>query len=233
MSINKKILIVLGLALINTATWAGNKDRSGQPGAGELLINPWARSGGLFGLNCANTSGLEAMKINIAGMAQLEGTEIGLSHTRYLAGTGMGVSNVGFAQKVGGGVLGVNLMTFSFGEIPITTANSPQGGIGSYKPSFFNASVGYSYAFSKSMSAGLNMTFVNEAISNIRGSAVGFDAGIQYKSGVNDQFKLGIVIKNIGTNIRFTGDGFAISTDYLTLESRSDKFQLPDRKSVV
>ncbi len=37
---------------------AGNKDRTGQAGAGELLINPWARSSGWGGVNTANSRGL-------------------------------------------------------------------------------------------------------------------------------------------------------------------------------
>ena len=43
------------------ATIAGNKDRSGQAGASELLINPWARSSGWGGVNVANSFGLESI----------------------------------------------------------------------------------------------------------------------------------------------------------------------------
>ena len=39
---------------------AGNKDRSGQAGAAELLINPWARSSGWGGVGTSCGHGLEA-----------------------------------------------------------------------------------------------------------------------------------------------------------------------------
>jgi hypothetical protein len=33
------------------SSFAGNKDRNGQAGAPEMLINPWARTTGVFGMN--------------------------------------------------------------------------------------------------------------------------------------------------------------------------------------
>lgn len=226
--------------MISASVFAGNKDRSGQAGAGELLMNPWGRSSGMFGLNGAQVSGIEAMKINIAGLSKTPKTEFGLAHTRYLSGTGTSISNLGVAHNLGEiGVLGVNIMSMNFGEIPITTENSPEGGLGMYKPSFLNISVGLGHTFSKNMSAGINMTYVNEAISNIRASAVGFDAGIQYTNGKNDNLHLGITLRNVGTNLRFTGDGFSFngtSPDFgkqITVQSRTDKFQLPSQLNIA
>ena len=241
MRIKKHIILALSILMITPIAWAGNKDRSGQAAAGELLLNPWAASSGLFALNVANVKGLEAMKNNIAGLANIDYTEIGLSHCRYIAGTGMSISNVGVALPVGKdktSVFGVNVMTFGFGEIPITTAENPSGGIGSFKPSFFNASLGYSKAFSKSMSAGLNVTFVNEAVTNIKANALGIDAGVQYKTGKKDNFKIGVSLRNIGTDLRFSGDGFKFNgntpggNNEITVAFPSEKFQLPSQLSL-
>ncbi len=61
---------------------AGNKDRSGQAGASELLINPWARSAGWGSVNIAGVRGLESMYVNIAGLGFTDGTQIGFcEHT--------------------------------------------------------------------------------------------------------------------------------------------------------
>lgn len=48
---------------------AGNKDRSGQAGASELLINPWARSTGWGNAGMAQIRGLEGIWSNVAGTA--------------------------------------------------------------------------------------------------------------------------------------------------------------------
>ncbi len=234
-----RITILAILSILSFNANAGNKDRTGQSAANEILINPWAATGGLFGLNAAGIKGLEALKINPAGLSQLKGTEMGVAHTRYLAGTGMSVSNVGIAHEFKDkGALAVNFMTFGFGNIPVTTSTSPEGGIGTFKPQFFNATVGYGKSFSKSMSAGIGITFISEAISNIKASAIGFDAGIQYKAGEKDNFHLAIALRNIGTNLRFSGDGFAFNSNSpdgrieMTTQFRSDKFQLPSQLNI-
>jgi len=236
---NIKIKLTTLAVCIAITSFGANKDRVGQAGAGELLLNPWGRSSGLFGLNCAKVAGVEAMKCNMGGLANLKKTEIGLAHTRYLAGTGMSISNLAIGQNLGDiGVLGVNLMSFGYGDIPISTTSSPEGGIGTYKPNFLNLSVGLGHAFSKNMSAGISATYINQSISNIKASAVGFDAGVQYVNGKRDNLHLGITIRNVGTNLRFAGDGFSfngkspdLSTE-ITVAQRSEKFALPSQLSI-
>jgi len=66
------LMIVLPMNKVS----AGNKDRSGQAGASELMIDPWARSSGWGSVNTAGAYGLEAMYSNIAGTASTKGTEI-------------------------------------------------------------------------------------------------------------------------------------------------------------
>lgn len=236
---NKKIKLTVLAMGIAFSSFAVNKDRVGQAGAGELLINPWGRSGGLFGLNCANVTGVEAMKCNMGGLAKISKTEIGIAHTRYLAGTGMSISNISIGQNLGEvGVLGVNLMSFGYGEIPISTTSSPEGGLGTYKPNFLNLSIGLGHKFSENMVAGLNVTYINQAISNIHASAVGFDAGVQYTNGKRNNLHLGITLRNVGTNLRFSGDGFSFNgktpdlASELTVQQRTEKFALPSQLSI-
>ena len=133
--------------------WAGNPDRQGQAGAFELLINPFARSSGFHSLNTANATGLEALRLNVAGLSKgPDGTEIIVAHTQWLSGTGIGVNFVGLAQSVGeSGVLGIELMSMNFGEIPITTTSLPEGGIGTFSPTFTNLAVAYSVRFSETI----------------------------------------------------------------------------------
>mgnify|MGYP001384307370 CR=1 FL=1 len=73
------------LTLYTTSVTAGNEQRSGQAGASELLINPWARSSGWGGINTASVSGLEATFMNVAGMAHTENTEFIFSSTSWFS----------------------------------------------------------------------------------------------------------------------------------------------------
>ncbi len=216
-------------------SFAGNKDRTGQSGAPELLINPWARSTGVWGLNTASVGGIEAMKNNIAGLAQDSSTEFGVSHGIYLTGTNISINNIAVAQKLGdAGVIGINIMSMSFGDIPITDYYNPEG-FGSYHPQFLNIQLGFAKQFSTHINAGFAATFVSEQISNVGATGAAFEGGIQYVTGKRDNFHFGIALRNIGTNMRFSGNGFAINGDQpqssptfaVTTTYASEKFEMP------
>ena len=221
--------------------FAGNKDRSGQSGAAELQINPWASSTGLFAINVANVSGIEAMKNNIAGLAFVEKTELGISSGVYLTGSNVSIADAAVAQKLGNtGVIGLNVMTMGFGDITMTNYNNPEG-YGTYHPQFLNIQLGFAKEFSNSIHAGIAATFISEQVTNVTATGACFDAGVQYVTGKRDNFHFGITLRNIGTNMRFSGDGFAINVDNqpqatpsypVTLQYPSDKFELPTNLNI-
>lgn len=233
------ILLLLGLIVIpmGKAT-AGNKDRSGQAGASELLINPWTRGNGWGSVGTANAIGLEAMYTNIAGMAHTTGTEILLSYTDFLVGSGVNIEAFGFAQKLGKnkGVLGVGIMSMNLGTIDITTINSPEGNNGVFKPAYMNINLAYAKAFSNSIYGGLNVKLISESIEDASAMGVGIDLGVQYITGAKDQIKFGVALKNVGTPMKFTGDGLSFrgiiashgnDNDLFTVEQRSQDYELP------
>ncbi len=227
------VLITLSLTSLKEAK-AGNEDRVGQAGAGELLINPWARSSGWGGVNTANSRGLEASFNNIAGLAFTQKTEIIFSQTSYLKGSDVNISTFGFSQKVGEtGVIGLSIMALSVGEIQIRTVNQPDGGIGTFKPSFINIGVSYAHTFSNSIYGGINFKIISESISNVSAQGIAIDAGIQYVTGPTDNIKFGISLKNVGPTLSFSGDGFAFSgtqngsVNSHTIEERQAEFELP------
>lgn len=236
----KKIFIKISLAVVTMAiagasSYAGNKDRSGQAGATELLINPWAASSGVFGANTSTVKGVEAMKGNMAGLAYTEGTEIGVAYNIYLKGANVNVYNLSFAQNVGskGGspaVIGVNIQSMGFGEIQITDYNHPQAGLGTYKPSFFNVQAGFAKEFSKAIHAGVGVVFVSEQITNVRANGAAFEAGVQYVTGSEDNFHFGVTLRNVGTNMKFTGEGFSINSEAPENSGYSFNRQTPSEK---
>lgn len=227
-------LTLCALAL-SVPSFAGNKDRSGQAGATELTLNPWGRGNGLFNLNTAGVVGLESMKLNIAGLARTENTEVGLAYTNFLSGSKVSISNGGIAQKVGNfGVLGFNIMSMGFGDITVTDYNNPEGGIGSYKPQFINMTLGFAKSFNEHIFAGISGTFVSEQIANVKANGAAFDAGVQYVTGKRDNFHFGVTLRNVGTNMRYTGGGFSLNgaapenpTQSMSIQIPTEKFEMP------
>lgn len=232
-------LLIIALCVVTFALplsiMAGNKDRAGQAGASELLINPWAKSAGWNGANVACAIGLESMFTNIAGMAFTPKTELVFSHTNWLKGSEVFINNFGFSQKVGeSGVLGASVMAMNFGDIPITTDDLPEGGIGTYAPKYMNINFAFAKAFSNSIYGGFNIKLISEATSDISAQGFGIDAGIQYVTGIRDNIHFGIALKNWGPTMKFKGDGLSIrswlstsNSNQYTLEQRSAEFDLP------
>ena len=233
-----KAVAIIVLMLPFSNAFAGNPQRAGQEGASELLINPWARTSGWGGANVAGVRGLEGIFSNVAGLAFTEKTELIFSQTQWLKYGDEAVSNIsafGFSQKVGeSGVLGFSVMSMDFGDIEITTVDLPDGGIGTYSPSFMNLSLSYAKIFSNSIYGGMTVKMISEQISNVGANGVALDAGIQYVTGSEDNFKFGIALKNVGPRMSFSGDGLSFrgivgdADDYkMTVEQRSSELELP------
>jgi hypothetical protein len=230
-------IALLGLILLPAGqATAGNKDRSGQAGASELLINPWARSSGWGGVGTSCTQGLEALFTNIAGTGFTKGTDIIFVYTNWLKGSDVNVMAFGISQKLGknAGVLTAAVMSMTFGEIQVTTTALPEGS-GTFKPNYMNINLGYAKAFSNSIYGGLNIKLITESISNANATGIALDAGIQYVTGEKEQIKFGIALKNVGAPIRFSGDGLSFrgiiptrdDDNEFTVEQRSAKYELP------
>lgn len=208
----KHITLLAGISLIlgSVALQAGNPDRQGEAGANQLLINPWARSAGLHSMHTSGVQGAEAMYLNVAGLSRLRKMELQVSHTRYLVGADININALGFAQRIGkGGAFGVSLMALDMGDLDLTTEDTPEGSGATFSPSFFNMGLSYSQMFESKVSVGVTAKFVNESVTNVRASAFSLDAGVQYVTGPKDNFKFGISLRNVGTKLRFSGEGLS------------------------
>ena len=215
---------------------AGNPDRQGEAGAYELILNPWAKSAGLHTLTTSMESGINAMRINVAGLARIRTTQVAVSHARYLQGTGINMNAIGLAQKLGdNGTLGISLMSLDFGDIPVTTTDVPEGNGTTFSPSFFNIGIAYAHTFENKVSVGILVRGVSESISDLSAFGMALDAGVQYVTGPKDNFKFGVSLRNIGSTMRFGGEGLAFQNEApndnlsysFTANQRAADFELP------
>ncbi len=205
-------ILLLSAALFGAGSaMAGNPDRQGEAGAGQLLINPWARSAGLHSLNSASITGTEAMFLNVAGLGRTKGTEINLGHTRYMSGSEIGVNALGLARKLGNGAFGISLVSMSLGDFDFTTENTPEGSGTTFSPAFFNMGLSYAHLFSNKVSVGVTAKIVSESANSVAARAFALDAGVQYVTGDQDEFKFGISLRNVGGKMRFAGEGLSSS----------------------
>jgi hypothetical protein len=220
-------LLVLLTSLSTISVFAGDPARYGSAGGAQLLINSWGRSSGWGNANVAGVAGSESFYLNPAGLARTNQTEMVFARTNWLRGTDININNFSFTQNIGksgDNVFGISLMSFDLGNIEITTTQQPDGGLGTYKPSFMNLGFGYGRRFTNSISGGVVARVISEAIPDVRTSGLCFDAGVQYATTLRpdkasikkDDVKFGISIRNIGPDMQTRGDGI------------STKAQLPD-----
>ena len=231
-------VIVLSVSL-SAPIMAGNDNRRGTAGATELLINPWARSSSWGGINTSCARGIDAFFSNIAGLSFVEKTEFVYSHAILNGGrsglkSGASVNAFGLALRLGeAGVLGAYVTTFGFGELDVTTVESPDPGSNStYSPTMMNLNVAYSYSFTNSIHGGAVIKVISESTDNVSATGVAIDAGIQYQTGENDELKFGISLKNIGPALSFGGTGMAFTVvnnagNNMTVEYRAAEMELP------
>jgi hypothetical protein len=236
---NKIKLLVLGTAIAGSV-FAGNPERAGQAGATQLLMNPYGRSAGWAGSGQARARGIEAQFLNIAGTAFTKKTEINFSRTNWLVGSGIFMNAFGLTQHVGEtGCIGFGVVSINAGKIERTTEDQPEGGLGTFSPSFYNISLSYAKGFSDNIYGGINFKIISEQISDVSARGIALDAGIQYHTGKYDQVHFGIALKNVGPKMFYKGDGLTnqkpvkedqsfngIEYEY-TVSNRSAGFELP------
>ena len=233
-------LTILVLGYSNTV-FAGNKDRTGQAGATELLINPWASTAGWGNAGMSSVHGVEAMWSNVAGITATNSIDLNFSYTNWLNGSGVNAYSFGFLARVSESVVaGLYVMSFNPGEIYRTDTENPDMTLGTFKPTLMNINIAVAKSFSNSIHAGFVIKIINESISDMVGTGVAIDAGIQYVTGITDNIHFGITLKNIGPTMKFSGDGLTFSAtpesfwgSDLTVIHRADQFELPTQLNIA
>ncbi|UTW65007.1 PorV/PorQ family protein [bacterium SCSIO 12643] len=230
---NKVRLFTVALALmfVTPGLQAGNKDRIGSSGGEQVKINPWARSGSYSNANSASVVGVEATFLNVSGLAMTKKMDLNFNYSSWLGGSGIGISSFGYGQRLGDySVVAAGFQSMDFGDIHRTTTDLPDGA-GTFNAQYSTFYLSYAREFSNSIYAGVTTKVISEGISNANASAVAFDFGIRYVTGKNENIKFGIALKNIGSQMKFEGDGFStlttIDSKVFTVSQRTQGVELP------
>ena len=191
--------------LLASQVFAGGDRRKGTSGAQELRIPIGSRSTGLGGSVVADISGLESLYWNPAGASSIRGVEAMFSYLDYIADMTFSFGAVGINIQ-GIGVLGFSARVLSIGDVIVTTEEAPMGTGEIMNPNFVTLGVTFSRQMTDRIFFGASLNMINEQISNVSTRGFCMDFGFQYIPGLIRGLKLGVVVKNIGPNMRFEGD---------------------------
>lgn len=230
----RKMLVFLAVFVIFAGiTNAGDVARKGTTGADQLLIPVGARSIATGGAFLSNTTGTEAIYYNPAGLDVSGKSEAMFSYMSYLAD--MNISYMALGAKVGDlGSFGFSFKTIDMGNIPVTTINAPDGTGATYSPDFYIAGLTYSKVVTDRVAVGVNIKLVHEGIMNAFANGFCVDFGVQYRFPKN--LSLGVAVKNIGSNMKYSGQDLQQRTEVPNAnpgsplgswEAVTEEFELP------
>ncbi len=201
------ILIVVILVLVTLHEGiAGPGNRTGTGGAAQLLIPVGARDLAMGGSTISTTRGIESLFWNPAGVARSDNSaNLIFSHMSYIADIGVEYGAV--SGKFGElGTFALSVKSLSVGEIPVTTTENPDGTGQNFSPQFFTAGLTYSRMLSDRISVGLTTNLITERISDVSASGIAFNVGVIYDNLADfTGLSLGVVVKNIGPQMKFDG----------------------------
>jgi opacity protein-like surface antigen len=214
------------LIMWSVSVFAGDVARKGTTGADELLIPVGARSIATGGAFLSSITGLEALYYNPAGLSQGKGTEAMFSFTSYLADININYFAIG--SNIGDfGSLALSVKTMNFGDIPVTTVDVPDGTGATYSPGYIVAGVTYAKVITDRVCVGVNAKVINETITDVSATGFAVDFGVQYRFPSN--LSIGACIKNIGTNMSFSGNSLQYSNNLVggNLGSPTANYNVP------
>ncbi len=229
----KKFVIFILINCFAFALYAGDESRKGTTGADHLLIPVGARGIATGGAFVAFIDGIESIYYNPAGLDVTSRSEAMFSYMNYIAD--INVSYFAASASLGDlGSIGLSLKSLDFGEIPVTTAEFPDGNGSTYSPVNMTLGLTYSKVLTDRISIGTNIKLINESIENTSANGLAIDFGVQYK--FNSQLSIGAALKNVGPNMRYSGPDMQTSTSIPgsfngtgsgSYEIVSEEFQIP------
>jgi hypothetical protein len=182
--------------------------RAGTAGASELLVPMTARTtalGGATAAGMADMGGVEALYSNPAGLALNTGTAAMFSRVDYVAD--IGVNYLAIGQSLGANSnIALTISSWDFGSLPTTTENAPENSAVTFDASYVTAGLSFARRLTDRIAAGVTMKIVSEKIANANASTIAWDAGMTYVVGESG-LRLGVSLKNIGTELQFSGNG--------------------------
>ncbi|PKN01124.1 MAG: hypothetical protein CVU77_06520 [Elusimicrobia bacterium HGW-Elusimicrobia-1] len=183
---------------------------AGTSGAQFLKIGIDAKTSALGGVG-AVSSGPESLFLNPAGIyCGSARTAVNLSQAMWIES--VNYSNVAISREFGFGALGLGVNYLS---VPAITKYDSAGAKQeeSYSPTDMAVTLGYGNKISAALSYGVNVKYISSKIDTETAAAFGGDLGAQYL--FNDlRLKLGAVIQNIGTQLKYVNEGDPLPTTF-------------------
>lgn len=200
-------LIILLCIIFGITQLFGISDNAGTNGFNFLKIHYSARATGMGSAYAGLADDADGVFYNPAALIQITRKEFSTTYMNYFEGYNGGSFSVVYPYK--------DNLKFSFFTEFLTTSDIDKttvDALGNYsgKNGTFGSSdlvlgFGFGYVLKDNINIGINTKFVSETIDTYSASALAFDLAILHQT-TNDKVKVGIAIRNIGTQLSYYSD---------------------------
>ena len=201
------MLVVFAVSLVNAETITKAGTTSGQ----FFKIGMSARGAGMGDAATAIVSDGSSIFWNPAGLAYVTTGEVSVSHLNWIAG--IKSSGMTLAYPIPDiGTLGLNVVSLSIPQDEVTTVSQPEGTGEYFDGGDFSIGVAFSKQVTDRFSFGVTAKVLQERIWTMSASSMAVDVGSIYHSSWRN-FRIGFVLKNYGTAMKFSGRANLVTTD--------------------
>lgn len=224
-----KIKLFLLATLTIGLLFGGDESRLGTTAGNQVNIPVSARNLAMAGADLVFTSGVDGVYWTPAALGGLTGATASFSNMSYIAS--INVNHLAVAMPMGKlGNIGLNIKSLAFGDIDVTTVENIDGTGATYSPTVMTMGLTYGKKFTDRINFGITGKMVYESIPRASASALAVDVGVQYINFAGiDGLGLALVLKNIGSDMHYTGSGLKTQaaeyefTEFYDKEASYDK----------
>lgn len=192
----------------------GEFEKVGSSGSQFLKIPVGGRGVGMGGAFTSVVDDVSALYWNPSGMVGIENVQVYIAHSTWYGEFTNNYAAV--AVPINDDFkLGAFVQTFGANDIPVTTINRPEGTGAFYSVNDMSFGLSFAGALTQQFSFGITAKYVQNAFQTVSASAVAFDIGTQYDTGI-EGIKLGFSIMNLSTETSFKGSALEKNSDDLT-----------------
>lgn len=202
----KKVLLFI---LICSASLLAQNPNLGTAGAQFLQIPVDAKNTALGGAAVGLTNDASSIFWNPAGLANVNSVQAHFSYLRWFSMFDLNAAAV--AYNIGdAGVIGASLISFSTGDMEITTEEEPNGTGRFFDAQDIAVGISYSKFLTDRFSVGLTAKYVSQRIWNETADGIAFDIGTQYRLDFQN-LTIAMSMSNFGGDLRFDGPDLDIT----------------------
>ena len=186
----------------------GQNPNLGTSGAQFLKIPLSAKESGMAGAVVGLTDDASSIFWNPAGIAKVEGVNIHFSYMKWMELFNMSAAAITY--NMGDmGVIGASVVSFTTGQIEITTEQQPNGTGEFYDAQDIALGITYAKFLTTDFNVGVTVKYINQGIWHENASGFAFDIGTQYKLNFHN-LTIAMSMNNFGGNLQFAGSDLEV-----------------------